>query len=163
MPEGEFWGAAQVISNHERRAAQNVEDQGWRVLYPFFMDHPLHGGPVPRPLWPGYILILLDDRPWGAINNTPGVVRLLASSRASPYRLDPKSVASLQRCLRPHPDGRSSECLLDVGTEVRILRGPFSEHNAVVEWSERQRLGLLFTIFGRENKVEFDVADVEVV
>jgi transcriptional antiterminator RfaH len=159
---GLLWSAVQVRCGQEDRAVDNLKRQEFVALFPFFMERPPKGGPVAKPLFPGYVFVeLLVGQPWAAINSTYGVIRLLASRFGTPHRLPEEFVTSLQRRLVPNPSGRGAYCLAE-GTVVRADTGPFAGQSAIVEWSAADRLGLLFSLFNREVKIEFALADVTV-
>jgi transcriptional antiterminator RfaH len=165
MDKNEMWGCAHVITRQERRAVTNLRRQGFRSLYPFFIQRTTDGI-MPQPLFPGYIFVLLDNTlSWSAISNTRGVIRLLTSEMGIPSRIDPVFINSLQRCLVPAPNQtQADEQLIPMGSIVRIRHGSFAGREAtVVGWSRNRRLELLFSLFRRETVVEFDVRDIEVL
>jgi transcription antitermination factor NusG len=161
MADDTFWGCAHVWASQERRAVDNLQRQGFRALFPFFIEHRTNGA-MPQALFPGYVFIPLDlSTPWGSINSTRGVIRLLTSPAGIPQRVSAGFAESLERCLVPNPWG--PQPLIASGAVVRIRRGPLVSREGIVRWSRERRLGLLFSMFNREVEVEFGVEDVEVL
>ena len=159
----EFWSAAQVYASQESRAITNLRRQGFEAFYPAFIrdENRTRTNPT-TPLFPGYVFVRLDTcTRWGSINNTFGVIRLLADRQAQPQRVPLEFMISIKRCILPDPD--AIYAILEPGSEVCIRRGPFAEHTAVVEWTRENRLGLFFQIFKQDVRIEVNPADVMVV
>ncbi len=169
MESESYWSCAQVVARQERRAVINLRRQGLEAMYPFFMGLNHRGESVSEPLFPGYIFLqIAATRTWSVVNSTYGILRLLVENDPAgiprPCHIHGEFADSLAECyrsLRPNPSGSpAAGALLEEGAAVRILRGAFKDHNAEVEWSREDRLGLLFTILGRRARVELDRQDV---
>jgi transcription antitermination factor NusG len=73
-----FWTAAMTHLSQERRAAFNLDRQGWRCYLPEILTPRARGGERPEVLFPGYIFIRLDHgKDVGPLANTRGISRLL--------------------------------------------------------------------------------------
>lgn len=159
-----FWAVAQVYSNQEQRAIINLQRQHFRCFYPFFFGTTEKKEVKSVPLFPGYIFVEIDEtQPWGHINNTYGIVRLLTTKRKGEVVVDRIPFKFIQPLLRKLVTNPFKEVHIPVGTAVRIQRGSLAEHQAIVTMSKEGRLRLLFQILGREVEVEIEESAVEVV
>lgn len=161
-----FWAAAHTYTLQEDRAVKNLRRQGFQAFSPELVQYrPTRRAPYRGPMFPGYLFVQISDEvPWGSINSTIGIIRLLASTHGAtgapvPGRLSDKFISTLQGCLVQ--DYRGHE-VVRTGASVRVLNGPFTGLFPVVTWSKDDRLGLLFRIFNQEIDIEFSLADVEV-
>lgn len=165
MQETRFWGAAHVYPNMEQKAVENLRRQDYNSFCPFFLTRIAGSSRFrPQTLFPGYVFVEIDaERPWGPINSTIGVIRLLASSAGVAYHVPRKFIDDLSRVLVRNPDNPNHRHLIDKGACVRLRNGAWSNQTAIVKWSSEERLGLFFSLFGREVEVEVSMKDVEVV
>src|SRR6185436_2874335 len=118
-----------------------------------------------RPMFPGYAFVRIVGDAWGPICNTFGVIRLLTGCGGGdarrPQQISDDFISSMRSCVLDDPDAALP--VLDPGTLVRVTRGPLLSNVAAVRWSREDRLGLLFSLLGRQVEIEFSLADVELV
>jgi transcriptional antiterminator NusG len=119
-------------------------------------------------VFPGYILIhmRMDDESWYVVRNTPGVMGFVSAEderegRPKPVPLEEKEVdAILSQLESSQPRVRVG---LEKGQMVRITDGPFVDFMGTIDevYSERSKLRVLVSFFGRETPVELDFLQVE--
>lgn len=165
MLEGGFWTAAQVYGGQETRAVENLERQHYEVFCPRIVEQVVNRGKVSdvaKPAFPGYVFIGIEsEMTWGPINSTFGVLRLLTRRVGDtwlPDEIPARVIESLRSCEIEDPRRRR---VLEPGTVVRALSGPFKDHTAVVLQSAAERIKLMFTFFNRHTEVWFARGDVE--
>ena len=116
-------------------------------------------------LFPGYLFVemIMTDEAWYIVRNTPGVTGFIGSSGggAKPFPVAEEEIDSILRRL-----GMSEKNInidFEVGDHVRILSGPFSNVEGVVEElnHETQIATVLTTLFGRETPTEIGFGDLE--
>ena len=160
-----YWSVAQTKPHEEAIALRNLRRQRFEAFYPFVLLPNRYHRLAVRPVFPGYVFVKLDDdSTWSPINSTLGVRRLLTNAvKESEYRRPARIpfVEDLRR-LRVRPTG-VTEDTLPAGTVVRIKRGPFAQHMALVHMSVEDRVHLLLQVFAREISVEFSAADIEII
>ena len=164
-----YWSCAQTKPHEEALAIRNLRRQRFTAFYPFVLLPNRYHRLAVRPVFPGYVFVELDDKAsnWAPINSTLGVRRLLTvAAKDSEYR-QPAHIAFVDdlRRLRVRQPGAGgpAEDTLPAGTTVRIKRGPFAEHIALVHMSVADRVHLLLQVFSREIEVAFSAADVEII
>ncbi|MDP2646876.1 MAG: transcription termination/antitermination protein NusG [Desulfobacterales bacterium] len=116
-----------------------------------------------RKFYPGYILVRmeLDDETWHVVNNTAKVTGFLGGKEKPTPIPDDEAEKILNRMeagkLKPKP-----KYLFDIGDEIRVVDGPFTNFNGTVEEvnPEKGKIRVLVSIFGRATPVELDFVQV---
>ncbi len=116
-----------------------------------------------RKFYPGYILIRmeLNDDTWHLVNNTAKVTGFLGGREKPSPIPDEEAEAILNRMeagkLKPKP-----KFLFETGDEIRVIDGPFTNFNGVVEEvnQEKGKIRVLVSIFGRSTPVELEFVQV---
>lgn len=170
------WYVLHVYSGFEKKVKQSIEEQAKQAG----MDDKIIQVLVPsedvvevrrgskvhseRKFFPGYVLIEMDmtDQAWHLVQNTPKVSGFLGSKD----RPTPISEAEAQRIMNQVQEGverPKPSVVYEVGDNVRVVDGPFTSFNGMVEEvdEERARLKVAVSIFGRSTPVELEYAQVE--
>lgn len=117
-----------------------------------------------RKFFPGYILVQMEmnDETWHIVKSTPKVTGFVGGSTQPPWVSEEEVRAITQQmeegAVRPRP-----RVVFSVGESVKVIDGPFSEFNGVVEEvkPDKGKLRVLISIFGRATPVELDFIQVE--
>ena len=116
-----------------------------------------------RKFYPGYIMVqmALTDETWHIVQDTDKVTGFLGE-KMKPV---PISEEEAQKILTRMEDGRERpkpKFLFEEGDEVRVIDGPFSNFNGMVEEvkPDKAKLKVLISIFGRSTPVELDFVQV---
>ena len=113
-----------------------------------------------RKLYPGYVFVKMvySDNTWHAIRSVRGVAGFVGASGEDPIPLTEDEVYEMG------VEKREIVVNYNVGDTVRILDGPFSSFTGTVESIEVEKnsVGVVVTMFGRETSVEFELDQVEV-
>lgn len=149
------WYVAQTKRYAERRASLQLERHGLSSYLPLYVEwpRPLIGSDV-APLFPGYLFVRALDSEYFLILRTPGV-RSLVCFGDVPATLDDTHVDLLRS--REGPDGLIRHASgIDVGSDVRVIDGPFRGLRAVLErrLPARDRVLVLLNVLRREAQVE---------
>lgn len=170
------WYVLHVYSGFEKKVKQSIEEQAKQAG----MDDKIIQVLVPsedvvevrrgskvhseRKFFPGYVLIEMDmtDQAWHLVQNTPKVSGFLGSKD----RPTPISETEAQRIMNQVQEGverPKPSVVYEVGDNVRVVDGPFTSFNGMVEEvdEERARLKVAVSIFGRSTPVELEYAQVE--
>ncbi|MBI2026933.1 MAG: transcription termination/antitermination protein NusG [Deltaproteobacteria bacterium] len=119
---------------------------------------------VTRKFFPGYILVqmLLNDKTWHLVKQTPKITGFIGGN------LNPLPVSETEiQVIRDQMEGKISTASLEAayheGDSVRVVEGPFSNFNGVVEEvkPDKQKIKVLVSIFGRSTPVELNFSQVE--
>lgn len=116
-----------------------------------------------RKFYPGYLMIqmVLTDETWHIVQDTDKVTGFLGG-RTKPV---PISEDEAQRILARMENGKEKpkpKFLFEEGDEVRVIDGPFTNFNGMVEEvkPDKAKLKVLISIFGRSTPVELDFVQV---
>lgn len=155
-----------VRTNLERKVQSlGMENEIFNVIIPMEKEVEKKDGKsrvVERKVFPGYVLVemIVNDRSWYAVRNTPGVTGFVGSG-TKPIPLTDSEVQQIMRSMgmeeeRPHIDFQLQQT-------VRLKAGPFAGQLAKISDinEERGKLKVLVDIFGRETPAEVDFTQVE--
>jgi len=174
LPEGTAWYVIHCYSGYENKVERNLEnriesmamqDYIYQVVVPSEEEIELRDGKrrtVERRIFPGYILIqmLMTDDSWYVVRNTPGVTGFVGSG-SKPIPLRQEEVDKIMKRMEAEtPKVRVS---FRVGETVRIIDGPFTDFMGTVDDinTDRGKVKVLVSFFGRETPVELDFLQVE--
>ena len=170
------WYVVNVYSGSEKKVAESLKEQAvlkkmedkiLDVLVPTEEVVEIRKGSkvnAERKFFPGYILVkmVMSDECWHVVKNTPRVSGFLGS-RNKPQ---PISDAEAERIIKQMTEGvERPQTMVDfeVGEQIRVTDGPFASFIGVVEEvdSEKSRLKVSVSIFGRYTPVELEFSQVE--
>lgn len=171
------WYVIRAVSGEEKKVKEYLESEISRmnlksyipqVLIPTERVYVLRNGKkvsVERPSYAGYVLVeaLLVGEIQHVIKSVPGVLGFLGAG-GNPEPLRPAEVNQILKRMDEMAD--SAEKPMEpfiVGESVKVIDGPFSGFNAVVEEvnEDRKRLKLMVMIFGGKNPLELSFSQVE--
>ncbi|MFH1282225.1 MAG: transcription termination/antitermination protein NusG [bacterium] len=117
-----------------------------------------------RKFFPGYVLVhmVVDNDTYWVIRNVPGVTGFLGGVNPVPL-VDEEIQSILELVSAPTAAKPKPAVLFDKGENVRIIEGPFRHFVGSVDDvnSERGKLKVMVSIFGRPTPVELDFLQVE--
>lgn len=140
-----MWYLCQTKSRDEVTAQINPERQGYQVNLPSLDSEPL---------FPGYLFIKVDERPFAPINSTRGVMKLVRFG--DQLAIVPHSIIE---DFEKTEWARSEECA--PGSEVIVNSGPFNHIKAIVKAKKKDRILVLMNILNQPQELEFPLPDVE--
>jgi transcriptional antiterminator NusG len=174
LPKGR-WFVLNTLTGHEAKAKQALEsrvaslgltDRIFEVLLPTDDVAPLRNKKrkvVSPQRYPGYLFVRchLDAGTWAAIRHTPGLTGFAGQGPRDrlPAPMSESEVASM---LAPTSAALRPSDIFQVGESVQVQIGPFSGFLANVAEvdSDRLRLKVVLSVFGRETLAEFGFDEV---
>ncbi|MDA7738855.1 transcriptional activator RfaH [Amylibacter sp.] len=159
------WFILQFKPNSHHQAIKNLSQQGFETFLPFCDTTSRRASRfinASQPLFPGYMFVTFDraESKWHKINNTYGVSRLITfnsilKSIPNTFVDDLKKRCDLSGKLLPLKKFKK-------GTQVKILKGPFSNFIATVEKYETdQRIWILMDLMGRKSKIQTQLDTIQ--
>ena len=118
-----------------------------------------------RRFFPGYILVQMDmtDETWHLVKSTPKVTGFIGGSAMRPTPISDKEVENILHQVQEGVEKPKPKVLFEVGENVRVTEGPFTDFNGNVEEVnyEKSKIRVSVLIFGRATPVELDFGQVE--
>ena len=160
------WYVVRSQPNAERRAAENLERQGYATWLPLIRRRRRHARKmevVLRPLFPRYLFVAtdLEVMPWRPMLSTFGVAGLIMG-RDAPVPV-PEAVIEGLRARADEAGVLALEpAAYGPGARVRITSGPFAELEGIFQArTDAERVAILLSLMGRAVRVLVPEGDVE--
>ena len=117
-----------------------------------------------RKFFPGYLLVEMNmsDEGWHLVRTTPGVTGFIGAGRR-PVALSDEEVGEILRQTEERKDKPTPRVMFSKGEGVRVTEGPFANFSGVIEEvnTQRGKLKVMVSIFGRQTPVELEFWQVE--
>ena len=177
------WYVIHTYSGYENKVSTNLERKGDKIFHIMIpmenevvADENGNKRVVTRKVFPGYVLVemIIDDRTWYIVRNTPGVTGFVGPDNKQPVPLSDEEVRHI---LAASVNGQelqeeTEEAILpkakpqinlQLQQRVRLKTGPFANFEGIVSAIDRERgkLKVLVDMFGRETPVDIDYTQVE--
>jgi len=168
------WFVIHTYSGYEERVKRNLEQrikfmdsegEVSQVVIPTEDEIEVRAGQrqtVSKKILPGYVLVEMgmSDQSWKIVRNTPGVTGFVGSGD-KPTPLSEEEVSQILKQMEA--EARRLKIGFREGQSVRVTDGPFVDFIGVVDSlnSEKGKVKVLLSLFGRETPVELDFLQVE--
>ena len=117
-----------------------------------------------RKFFPGYILVQMSmtNESWHLVRTTPGVTGFIGAGH-QPVALSEEEVGEILRQTEERKDKPTLRVTFSKGEGVRVTEGPFTNFSGVIEEvnTQRGKLKVMVSIFGRQTPVELEFWQVE--
>jgi transcriptional antiterminator NusG len=119
-----------------------------------------------RNFFPGYLLVQMEmeNDAWHLVRNTPRVTGFIGG-KTKPIPVPDDAIDELIAKIKEGKLRPKMQMNFEKGDHVVIVDGPFANFNGVVEEvkSEKARLKVLVSIFGRQTPIEIEFSQVKKV
>lgn len=170
------WYVVNVYSGSEKKVAESLREQATlkkmddKILEVFVPTENVveirKGAKVnaEHKFFPGYILVKMEltDETWLVVNNTPRVSGFLGS-RNKPQPITDAEVQKIMNQVQEGLERPQTNVNFETGEQIRVIDGPFASFVGIVEDidTEKNRLKVSVSIFGRYTPVELEFSQVE--
>ena len=117
-----------------------------------------------RKFFPGYVLVQMEmaDDSWHLVKDCPKVMGFIGGTSDRPTPITEKEAQNILNRIQEGAEKPKPKVLFEVGEVVRVIDGPFTDFNGVVEEVnyEKSRLRVAVSIFGRSTPVELEFGQV---
>src|SRR3989339_398257 len=171
---GRRWYVIHTYSGYEENVKHNLEqriesfdmqDKIFQVLVPKEKKIKIKNGKravIEEKIFPGYVLVemVVTDDSWYVVRNTPNVTGFIGTG-TTPTPIDQKEIQSLQK--RMGVEEPTHKIDVSINDLIKINDGPFKNFEGKVSHvdSERGKIKVMVTMFGRETPVELDALQVK--
>jgi len=117
-----------------------------------------------RKFFPGYVLVQMemDESSWHLVKDCPKVMGFIGGTSDKPRPITEKEAQTILNRIQEGTEKPKPKVLFEVGEVIRVVDGPFTDFNGVVEEVnyEKSRLRVAVSIFGRSTPVELEFGQV---
>lgn len=170
------WYVVNTYAGHENRVKENltkrletmgISDNLFRIVVAEETQIEIKNEKskeVVKNIFPGYLFVemIMTDEAWYVVRNTPGVTGFIGSSGggAKPIPVKSEEIEKLLR--RIGQSDKAIEVDFQVGDQVKILSGPFSGVEGIVETmnDQSQIATVSIILFGRETPTDINYVDL---
>ena len=174
LNQGRRWYVIHTYSGYEENVKHNLEqriesmdmeDKIFNIMIPTEKKIKIKNGKrkvIEEKIFPGYVMVemVVDDDSWYVVRNTPNVTGFIGTGTI-PTPISDKEVKELQKKMGVEEPKFIID--VDAGSPVRIIDGPFKnlEGKVVSVDSEKGKIKVLVSMFGRETPVELDFLQIK--
>lgn len=153
----------------ERARSQGLEEYFGEILVPTEKVVEMVKGQKresERKFFPGYILVrmALTDHTWHLVKDTPQVTDFLGTGEG-PTAISDDDANRIKSQMEEGIKAPKPKFHFEEGDEIRVIDGPFTNFNGVVEEvkPDKGKIRVLISIFGRSTPVELEFVQVSKV
>jgi transcriptional antiterminator NusG len=118
-----------------------------------------------RKFFPGYVLVQMEmtDETWHLVKSVPKVMGFIGGTGDRPAPIPDKQADAILQRMQEGVEKPRPKVLYEPGEAVRVVDGPFTNFNAVVEDVdyEKSRVKVSVLIFGRSTPVDLEFSQIE--
>ena len=152
----------------DRIKRAGMEDLFGEILVPTEEVVEMRGGQQrksERKFFPGYVLVHMEmtDDTWHLVKDVPKVMGFIGGTGDKPAPIPDKQADAILQRVQEGVEKPRPKVLYEPGEVVRVVDGPFTDFNGVVEEVdyEKSRLKVSVLIFGRSTPVDLEFGQIE--
>ena len=152
----------------DRIKRAGMEDLFGEILVPTEEVVEMRGGQQrksERKFFPGYVLVHMEmtDDTWHLVKDVPKVMGFIGGTGDKPAPIPDKQADAILQRVKEGVEKPRPKVLYEPGEVVRVVDGPFTDFNGVVEEVdyEKSRLKVSVLIFGRSTPVDLEFGQIE--
>ena len=169
------WYAIHTYAGYEKAVERNlrqrieslgVQDLIFDVLVPTEKVVKVQKGKrveVDEKIYPGYVLVdmIVTEDSWYIVRNTPRVTGFIGAGGTDPVPLKKSEIDAIFTRMQASHIKEDSD--YEINEMVKIIDGPFTDLEGKISSidSERGKVKLLVSMFGRETPVELDFLQIK--
>jgi len=173
------WYVVHAYSGYEKKVAdklkeyaerEGLDDYFGRILVPSEEVIEVKDGKKrksERKFFPGYVLVEMEmnEDTWHLVKSVPQVMGFIGGTSDRPAPITQKEVDRILQRMEEVVDKPRPKVVFQPGEMVRVVDGPFTDFEAVVEDVDydKSKLQVSVLIFGRSTPVELEFSQVEKV
>jgi transcriptional antiterminator NusG len=152
----------------ERIARAHMEELFGDILVPTEEVVEIRGGQQrksERKFFPGYVLVNMEmtDDTWHLVKSVPKVMGFIGGQGDRPAPIPESQAQAILQRVQEGVEKPRPKVLYEPGEVVRVIDGPFTDFNGVVEEVDydKSRVKVSVLIFGRSTPVDLEFSQIE--
>lgn len=146
------WFVVRTKARQEGRAINHLQEQGFKVYCPYILKYgALKEESGRQVLFPGYCFVESGEQSVSSISSTPGVIALVSfGPGGKPALVNADVLAEIRRVVAFYGEKSPG---LQSGDVVSLKAGPFKGFQALYSKRSKDRVEVLLTVLGRQQRV----------
>lgn len=178
-PKKARWYILHVYSGFEKKVKQAIEENAAQQgLSEMFEEVTIPSEDVlemrrgkkvtmEKKFFPGYMLVkmVMNDASWHLVKTIPKVTGFLGGGGNKPQPISPSEAERIFAQLQEGMEKPKNRVVFEIGEQIKVVDGPFESFIGVIEDvdSEKERIKVSVSIFGRPTPVDLQYSQVEKV
>ena len=147
------WLVAQTKHRQEGRAAQHLDEQGFRVYCPKIPKYGRLGETIGQQvLFPGYCFVEDSGMAVTSIKSTPGVIGLIVfGHEGKAAKLSDSELEAIRAAEAFH---RKKVLGIKPGDTISVIDGPFTGFKGLYSKRSKDRVEVLLVLLGQQQRIQ---------
>ena len=157
------WLSIQIKPREEKRARENLTNQGFESYFPNIYSLPQHSRNSQikkEPMFPGYAFIKVSHNiELKSLNSTRGVIKIIRFGDEYPL-LDHKDIVAIQSIEDASFKDPKQETY-KIGEQIIIISGPLKDQKGIIsKKASNQRVEILYMMLNRAHLINMQIENI---
>jgi len=157
------WLSIQIKPREEKRAIENLTNQGFESYFPTIYSLPQHSGNPQikkEPMFPGYAFVRVSQNiELKSLNSTRGVIKIIRFGDEYPL-LDHKDILAIQSIEDASFNNPKQETY-KIGEQIIIINGPLKDQKGIIsKEASNQRVEILYIMLNRAHLINIPIENI---
>jgi transcriptional antiterminator RfaH len=157
------WLALQVKPREEKRAKENLSNQGFEPYFPIIYSLTIKNKNKvikEEPMFPGYAFVRFSkNMSLKQLDSTRGIIEIVKFGNEYPV-LDQQIISSIQD-IEHHSLKSPKKQTYKIGDKIIINNGPLKHQKAIIAGKvSNQRIEILYTLLNRAHLIQVNVNNI---
>lgn len=157
------WLAIQIKPREEKRAIENLTNQGFQSYFPSIYSLPQQSRNSKikkEPMFPGYAFVRVSENiKLKSLNSTRGIIKIIRFGDEYPL-LDHQDIAVIQSIEHSSLKDPKQETY-NIGEQIIIISGPLKDQKGTISKEiSNHRVEILYTMLNRAHLINMQIQDI---
>ena len=157
------WLAIQIKPREEKRAIENLTNQGFKSYFPtiYSLSHHRRNSQIKKePMFPGYAFVRVSHNiELKSLNSTRGVIKIIRFGDEYPL-LDHRDIVAIQSIEDASFKDPKQETY-KIGEQIIIVRGPLKDQKGIIsKEASNQRVEILYMMLNRAHLINMQIENI---
>lgn len=157
------WLAIQIKPKEEKRAIENLTNQGFQSYFPSIYSLPQHSRNSQikkEPMFPGYAFVRVSENiKLKSLNSTRGVIKIIKFGDEFPL-LDHQDIVAIQSIEDASLRDPKQESYI-IGEQIIIISGPLKNQKGIIsKEASNHRVEILYMMLNRAHVINIQIESI---